>query len=285
MTRILRSISIWGVLTIALAFWGCKPGIPREFLQPGELEDILYDYHVADGMAYADANYTDLAYRRQIYREAALRKHGITQAELDSSLVYYYRHADKLHDIYANLAKRLNNDAIALGATANELSQFGNVTAQGDTATVWRNERSLVLIPQAPYNTVSFDVRADTAYHKGDKMILSFDNQFIFQEGIKDGVAMLAVTFTNDSTSTVLNHITSDNQYNLQVSDNDRIGIKQRQQWQFSLTNAQTDVCQQHATVENAYLTTQGGGRGRFTGKRTDRRHASFSQAVDIHAP
>ncbi len=226
MARILRYISICGVLTIALAFWGCKPGIPREFLQPGELEDILYDYHVADGMAYADANYTDLAYRRQVYREAALRKHGITQAELDSSLVYYYRHADKLHDIYANLAKRLNNDAIALGATANELSQFGNVTAQGDTATVWRNERSLVLIPQAPYNTVSFDVRADTAYHKGDKMILSFDNQFIFQEGIKDGVAMLAVTFTNDSTSTVLNHITSDNQYNLQVSDNDRIGIK-----------------------------------------------------------
>ena len=51
MTRILRSISIWGVLTIALAFMGGKPGIPREFLQPGELEDILDDYHVAEGMA------------------------------------------------------------------------------------------------------------------------------------------------------------------------------------------------------------------------------------------
>ncbi len=190
------------------------------------MEEILYDYHVADGMAYAESNYSDLAYRRQAYREAALRKHGITEAELDSSLVYYYRHADKLHDIYANLAKRLNNDAIALGATANELSQFGNVTAQGDTATVWRSERSLVLIPQAPYNTVSFDVKADTAYHQGDKMILSFDNQFIFQEGIRDGVAMLAVTFSNDSTATVLNHITSDNQYNLQLSDAGRLGIK-----------------------------------------------------------
>ncbi len=218
-----RTISFTLLLAILLA--GCKPGVPSEYLQPGELEDILYDYHVADGMAYADGNYAELAYRRKAYREAALKKYGITQAELDSSLVYYYRHTAMLHEIYSNLAKRLNNDAIALGATANELSQFGSA-AQGDTATVWRSERSMAIIPQAPYNTVSFDVKADTAYHQGDKMILSFDNQFIFQDGIKDGLALLAVTFKNDSTATVVNHITSDMPYNLQISDNDRIGIK-----------------------------------------------------------
>ena len=211
---------------LVIIFEGCKPGVPSEYLQPGEMEDILYDYHVADGMAYAEGNYADLSYRRKAYREAALRKHGVTEAELDSSLVYYYRHTEELHEIYANLAKRLNNDAIALGATANELSQFGSVTAQGDTATVWRNERTVALIPQAPYNTVSFDVKADTAYHKGDKMILSFDNQFIFQDGIKDGIAMLAVTYINDSTATLINHITSDMPYNLQIADADRIGIK-----------------------------------------------------------
>ena len=219
----LRTICLTLLLAILLA--GCKPGVPSEYLQPGELEDILYDYHVADGMAYADGNYAELAYRRKAYREAALKKYGITQAELDSSLVYYYRHTEMLHEIYSNLAKRLNNDAIALGATANELSQFGSA-AQGDTATVWRSERSMALIPQAPYNTVSFDVKADTAYHQGDKMILSFDNQFIFQDGIKDGLALLAVTFNNDSTATLVNHITSDMPYNLQISDVERIGIK-----------------------------------------------------------
>lgn len=225
MRKVARYIMGGWILGLAFSMMGCKPGVPSEYLQPGEMEDILYDYHVADGMAYAEGNYSELAYRRQAYREAALRKHGVTEAELDSSLVYYYRHADELHDIYSKLAKRLNNDAIALGATANELSQFGG-SAQGDTATVWRNEFSVTLIPQAPYNTVSFDVKADTAYHQGDKMILSFDNQFIFQDGIKNGVAMLAVTFSNDSTATVVNHITSDNQYNLQLADADRIGIK-----------------------------------------------------------
>ena len=214
------------LILMSAAFIGCKPRVPKEYIQPRQLEDILYDYHVADGMAYAEGNYSELAFRRQAYREAALRKHGVTEAQLDSSLVYYYRHAERLHEIYEKLAKRLNDDAVALGATANELSQFGNVASQGDTATVWRNDRSVVLMPQAPYHVVSFDVAADSAYHEGDKMILSFDNQFIFQEGIRDGVAMLAVTFKNDSTYSQVMHIVSDNHYNIQIPDGSRKGIK-----------------------------------------------------------
>ena len=204
----------------------CKPGVPSELIQPGELEDILYDYHVADGMAYVEGNYSELAFRRKAYREAVLRKHGVTEAELDSSLVYYYRHTELLHDVYKELSKRLNNDAIALGSTANELSQFGSVTSQGDTATVWRSDHSLILMPQPPYNNVCFDIKADTAYHEGDKIILSFYNQYIFQEGVRDGVALLAVTFKNDSTASQTLYLSSNNQYSMSIDDTDRKGIK-----------------------------------------------------------
>ena len=214
------------ILLALLIMAGCKPRVPKEYIQPRKLENILYDYHVADGMAYTESNYQDLAFRRQAYREAALRKHGVTQAELDSSLVYYYRHTERLYDIYKNLAKRLNNDALALGATTNELSQFEGMTGRGDTATVWSSAQSVALMPQAPYNCVTFDAKADTAYHEGDKMILAFDCQFIFQDGTRDGVAMLAVTFKNDSTATQIMHLSSDNHYSLQITDNDRIGVK-----------------------------------------------------------
>lgn len=204
---------------------GCKPGVPKEYIQPDDMEDILYDYHVADGMAYAEGAYDELNFRRKAYRDAALRKHGVTEAEFDSSLVYYYRHTERLHDIYSKLSKRLNNDAIALGATANELSQFGG-TNQGDTATVWRNEQSVVLMPQAPYNHISFEVKADTAYHEGDMMILSFDNQFIFQDGIRDGIAYIAVTYANDSTTSQVLHVTSDTHYDMRVMNEGRLRIK-----------------------------------------------------------
>ena len=29
----------------------CKPGVPKEIIQPGDMEDILYDYHVAQALA------------------------------------------------------------------------------------------------------------------------------------------------------------------------------------------------------------------------------------------
>ena len=35
---------------IVMALVGCKPGVPNQYIQPDDMEDILYDYHIADGM-------------------------------------------------------------------------------------------------------------------------------------------------------------------------------------------------------------------------------------------
>ncbi|MBO4659780.1 MAG: DUF4296 domain-containing protein [Prevotella sp.] len=223
LSRLLCSLML---ATTLLAAVGCKPGVPRDLLQPGELEDILYDLHIADGMAVAEGNYQESAYRRLAYRQAVLRKHDVSEALFDSSLVYYYRHTQRLHDIYSNLAKRLDSEAVALGASANELSQFGTIASQGDTATVWNYRQTAVLMPQAPYNTVSFEVKADTAYHKGDKMILSFDGRFIYQDGSRNGAAYLAVIYANDSIATQIVHLGADMHYTVQLNDDYRVGIK-----------------------------------------------------------
>ena len=212
--------------TILFVIVACKPGVPSDFLQPGELEDILYDLHIADGMAVTEGNYQDVAFRRMAYREAVLRKYNITEAVLDSSLTYYYRHTERLHEIYKNLAKRLDSEAVTLGASANELSQFGTITSQGDTATVWNYRQTAVLMPQAPYNTISFEVKADTAYHQGDKIILAFDGRFVYQDGSRNGLALLAVCFSNDSIATQILHLGADMHYNVQLSDEKRRGIK-----------------------------------------------------------
>ena len=119
LANVIRTCICMAPCVMLMGLLACKPSMPDDVLSPGKMEDILYDYHLADGMAYAEANYDQLGYKKMVYREAALRKHGVTKAEFDSSMVYYYRHTEKLHDIYLNLAKRLNNDALALGATAN----------------------------------------------------------------------------------------------------------------------------------------------------------------------
>lgn len=204
----------------------CKPGVPGELIQPDDMEEILYDYHIADGMAMTQGNSDNVSYLRNVYREAALRKHGVTQADFDSSLVYYYRHTELLHEIYDRLAKRLNEESTNLGSTANEMSQLGGEVGQGDTTTVWTYPQTMVMMPTPPYNVMSFSVNADSSYHAGDKMILNVESQFIFQDGVRDGVVMLAVTFRNDSVATQVMHMSSNQRYILQIGDPQMVGIK-----------------------------------------------------------
>jgi len=220
-----KSRHILLIMAAALAF-ACKPTVPSQYIQPDELEDILYDYHLADAMADENHNGEDSKYNRQLYRQAALKKYGVTQAEFDSSLIYYTRHSDRLHAIYENLVKRFSDEALALGASANEVNQYGNLTSDGDTANVWTGLKSVILTADAPYNVMTFSMTADTTYHKGDRIILSFNSDFIFKDGIRDAVAALALQLGNDSVACNTMHISSNSKYNVTVTDNDRLGIK-----------------------------------------------------------
>ena len=73
---------------------GCKPQVPSEYIQPDDLEDILYEYHVAEAMA-RNGNAMDADYNQTKYFLAVLEKHQVTEAVFDSSMIYYYTHAER----------------------------------------------------------------------------------------------------------------------------------------------------------------------------------------------
>lgn len=188
-------------------------------LSSGEMEDILYDYHIADAMAQqAEGGYVKNAVA---YRAAVLKKYDITQSDFDSSMVYYMRHTDQLHTIYQHISDRMQDEANKLGAN----SMSAGVVS-GDSANVWNGEKSLVLIPNEPYNLYTFNLQADTTFHKGDQLILNFVSDFIFQDGMRDGIVMLAVTLGNDSVASSVTHLSSSMASSIQISDNDSLGIK-----------------------------------------------------------
>ena len=129
----MRIYSVFKCLILCALVLSCKPQVPDKYLQPGEFEDILYDYHLADAMAQNEENSSGDEYNTMLYRQAVLNKYGITQAEFDSSLVYYTRHSDRLHQVYENLVKRFEDDAMSLGASANDIRRFGDMRSERDT--------------------------------------------------------------------------------------------------------------------------------------------------------
>ena len=222
----MKTSRVFLCLTLCAVVVSCKPKVPDEYLQPGEFEDILYDYHLADAMADGGDNALETDYNVILYRQAVLEKYGITQAEFDSSLVYYMRHADRLHQVYENLTERLEEDAMALGASANDIRRYGDMASARDTLNMWTGVPAAMFTPSAPYNVMSFEIAADSTYRQGDKIIFSFNCDFIYNEGAKDGWALLAVQFKNDSVAGNTTHMTTNSNYSITVSDSDRKGIK-----------------------------------------------------------
>ena len=210
------------IVGFCAAFASCKPSLPRDVLSKGKMTDILFDYHIALAMAQSEDGGSEK--NSLAYREAVLKKHDVTSADFDSSMVYYMRHTELLHDVYKDLAERLDKEAVALGGNSAGNSDFDNLTSVGDTANIWKEATSMVFSTDAGFNSRSFKIEADTAFHKGDRFRLDFESQFIFQDGMRDGVALLAVQFKNDSVAQTVVHIQSAQHYSVELADNDSLG-------------------------------------------------------------
>ena len=217
-------LSVFCLVATIFVTVSCKPGVPDDYIQPGKMEDILYDYHIAMAMAeQGDPSQHDE--RLVAYKAAVLRKYDVSEQQVDKSMQYYIRHTDRLHDIYNNLAERLNDEAKDLGASGASMAK--EYSQNGDTTNVWRGAQALVLSPEPGVNSYSFSVKVDTAFHKGDNLSLEFNANYIIQDGMRNAVAVLNVKLMNDSVVSQVARITSDSRMQAFFSDFGNIGIKE----------------------------------------------------------
>ena len=213
-------------MAFVMAASSCKPSAPSGIIQPDVMEDLLYDYHLADAMAYSaegDCNQNLIAYHTAVFK-----KYDVTSAEFDSSMVYYMRHTSQLHDMYEKIAQRMEDDAQAMGSSVSlNIDNDAFNTASGDTIDIWKGAQSVVLIPNEPYNVVSFHYSPDAKAQKGDDYVLTTHSNFIFQDGMRDAIICMALTFTNDSVVSRTMHVSSSSEQQVVLTDGDSLGVKE----------------------------------------------------------
>lgn len=160
---------ILAILAIALLY-SCD-NTPNDVLSKSKMEDILFDYHLAQSMIY-DLSREDQENKSQEYIDAVFRKHGITQEQFDSSLVWYNRNSKEYHKIYENLKIRFdkkNNDLQLQNGNNDMMAVFSN---GGDTTNIWGAKKLMILRNNNLLNKESFTFKADTSFHKSDCYIL-----------------------------------------------------------------------------------------------------------------
>lgn len=185
----------WLLIIILSLLTSCGKQIPSNILKPEQMEEVLYDYHLTMGMyenQHAFENHQKNALKQYVFK-----KHEITAAEFDSSMVWYTREADELCTIYANLEKRFkreHNHVESLLANRNEETSM--TTSYGDTIDIWR-KREIYWMSNGPLNKLmTFEFKPDTNFHARDAFRWNMDIHFLADGELTLG---MNVIYDNDS--------------------------------------------------------------------------------------
>ena len=200
--------SVYCLLALIVLTVSCKPTVPSSVIQPDDMEDLLYDYHIAQALATQQG--TDDAARNfntRRYFLSVLKKHDVTEADFDSSLVYYYSHVDRLNKIYTRVNERLAGEGKALGAKVGEIGRYSQYSATGDTANIWKETTDVLLMPYPTMNRYDFTVKADTSFYKGDSFMFQFMAEFLWQNGVKEATVCIVSKYEGDSIVQTSNHV------------------------------------------------------------------------------
>lgn len=92
--------------TVLFLLVACRP---KGVLSVQEMEDLLYELHITDGVI----DQAGLVYghdeEQRAYYAVTMQKMGITQEEFDSSIVWYTHHPQTFNKIYPKVMKRLED--------------------------------------------------------------------------------------------------------------------------------------------------------------------------------
>lgn len=135
---------------------GCRP---KGILRSGQMRDVLIDLHKADGMIQVSPLGRKDSEAKTIYYAQVLQKHGITQAQFDSSIVWYTAHPQLFNKIYPKVMAALREEEEYYTALLAEQGGGKNALTPQQQRDAWMQELSARL--KAQYDTTNWEFLED----------------------------------------------------------------------------------------------------------------------------
>lgn len=155
--------------SIALCASGCTK-LPEGVLGKDEMVDLLVDIHKGEGVVdlQRGAYYNDSL--KKVVKQSILLKHGVTQARLDTSFVWYGNHIEDYLMIYDEVIKELEDEL--KNAKGSKLK--APVFAEGDSIDVWQLSHTYKMSHNDKLQNIVFDLSKDDTWEMGDNYLLRF---------------------------------------------------------------------------------------------------------------
>lgn len=209
----------WTCIACIALLTSCGKDIPSKIIQPEEMEKVLYDYHLWMGMSN-DMRNTE----REAHKNYIFRKHGITEAEFDSSMVWYTRESKELMSIYENLNKRFNREHSQIERLLESRNETNTrMSLSGDSVDIWR-KGDIQWLAQTPlHKQLTFEIISDTTFHERDAFLWDMRYEFL-----SPGKAIMgmSVIYDNDSVIGVTKEVTESGPQDIYIHTDSAFKIK-----------------------------------------------------------
>ena len=188
------------VVLLVFSLTACKVKRPETVLPDAKMENVLYDYHIAKAMG-EEVPYNE-SYKRVLYIESVFKKYGITQADFDSSMVWFARNPEVLTKIYEKVNVRLKAERDGINHLIALRDNKPKESLPGDSIDVWIWQHIYQLTGMPLDNKITCTLPSDTNFH--DRDTLRWSVRFRFHNGAPDSIhaplmAMQVLYEKNDS--------------------------------------------------------------------------------------
>lgn len=180
----INRIQWYSVILLAFCFTACQVKRPKAVLSDAKMENVLYDFHIAKAMG-EDIPYNE-GYKRVLYIETVYKKHGITQADFDTSMVWYARHPDVLTKVYEKVNQRLKTERDGINHLIALRDNKPKESLPGDSINVWIWQHIYELTGMPLDNKIAFTLPSDSNFK--DRDTLKWTVRFHFNGGKPDSV-------------------------------------------------------------------------------------------------
>ena len=187
---------LWLILFIQVVVIGCDKR-PDLVLSEREMTALLVDIHRSEAYLTAGSAIFASDSAKKVLRQSILKKHGVTQAEFDSSLNWYGRNIDEYVKLYANVEKQLDKK---LKSAYKRAETSGEIASNDldDSQNLWHGAPISRISKNEDLHLISFQLRPkEDNIVSGDR----FNWQFRKANDRTEVSMFMAVDYDNGTTS------------------------------------------------------------------------------------
>lgn len=163
MRQLLTGIS---ALTMVALLAGCD-GTPDYVIPRDDMVDLLVDIHTGEGVVEINRREFGRDSLVKTLKQSILLKHGVTQQQFDTSLMWYGHHLDEYLEIYDDVIARIEGKIDEMNVSGGSATTM-SVSVAGDSVDVWTAIRQHAYTALSPSQFLSFTIKRDDNMEPGD---------------------------------------------------------------------------------------------------------------------